>query len=160
MRIKALVSAVVVATSSFLASAASSTPIQVGGPSFSDIELASFTLTEIADVTGAVGFAPYVLIAPGFQILLPQVSFNSVSVYNAVQALTTKAFQTGSNFTFSGLAAGTYSLRTGGSVMGGNFIGAEFSITPVPEPETFAMLLAGLGLVGALARRRNKICAN
>jgi hypothetical protein len=32
---------------------------------------------------------------------------------------------------------------------------AAISITPVPEPETFAMLLAGLGLVGAFARRRN-----
>ncbi|MDO8447183.1 MAG: PEP-CTERM sorting domain-containing protein [Rhodoferax sp.] len=30
------------------------------------------------------------------------------------------------------------------------------SAAPVPEPETFAMLLAGLGLVGAIARRRNK----
>ncbi|MTW33054.1 choice-of-anchor A family protein [Pseudoduganella danionis] len=28
--------------------------------------------------------------------------------------------------------------------------------TPVPEPETYAMLLAGLGLVGALARRRKQ----
>ena len=29
-----------------------------------------------------------------------------------------------------------------------------FSITPVPEPETYAMLLAGLGLIGLAARRR------
>jgi hypothetical protein len=28
-------------------------------------------------------------------------------------------------------------------------------VTPVPEPETYAMLLAGLGLVAAVARRRN-----
>ena len=27
-------------------------------------------------------------------------------------------------------------------------------VTPVPEPETYAMLLAGLGLMGAVARRR------
>ena len=27
-------------------------------------------------------------------------------------------------------------------------------VTPVPEPETYAMLLAGLGLIGAVARRR------
>ena len=27
---------------------------------------------------------------------------------------------------------------------------------PIPEPEAFAMLLAGLGLVGAIARRRNR----
>jgi hypothetical protein len=28
------------------------------------------------------------------------------------------------------------------------------SVTPVPEPETYAMLLAGLGLMGGIARRR------
>ena len=31
--------------------------------------------------------------------------------------------------------------------------------TPVPEPETYAMLLAGLGLVGFVARRRNQKAA-
>ena len=30
------------------------------------------------------------------------------------------------------------------------------SIVAVPEPETYAMLLAGLGLVGAVARRRRQ----
>lgn len=30
------------------------------------------------------------------------------------------------------------------------------AVTPVPEPEALAMLLAGLGLMGAIARRRNK----
>jgi hypothetical protein len=27
---------------------------------------------------------------------------------------------------------------------------------PVPEPESFAMLLAGLGLMGTIARRRSR----
>ncbi len=31
------------------------------------------------------------------------------------------------------------------------------SITPVPEPENSAMLLAGLGLIGVIARR--KMCS-
>ena len=31
-----------------------------------------------------------------------------------------------------------------------------YSITPVPEPETYAMLFAGLGLISFTARRRNK----
>ena len=31
--------------------------------------------------------------------------------------------------------------------------------SPVPEPETYAMLLAGLGMVGLMARRRNRVTA-
>lgn len=56
----------------------------------------------------------------------------------------------------------SYSLHVTGSLMAG-VTGASYNIglnsvavAPVPEPETFAMLLAGLGLVGFVARRRNK----
>ena len=35
-----------------------------------------------------------------------------------------------------------------------SFEAARFSITPVPEPETYALMLAGLGVVGFVARRR------
>jgi hypothetical protein len=31
-----------------------------------------------------------------------------------------------------------------------------YSLAPVPEPETYALLIAGLGLVGFSARRRQK----
>jgi hypothetical protein len=30
----------------------------------------------------------------------------------------------------------------------------NFSVTAVPEPETYALMLAGLGVVGFVARRR------
>lgn len=60
---------------------------------------------------------------------------------------------------FAGVAslpAGGFSLTvqgnagTGGGSYGGNIVAA-----PVPEPETFAMLLAGLGLMGVIGRRRS-----
>jgi choice-of-anchor C domain-containing protein len=35
----------------------------------------------------------------------------------------------------------------------------NISVTAVPEPETFAMLLAGLGLVGVVARRKRQVAA-
>lgn len=34
------------------------------------------------------------------------------------------------------------------------------NVSPVPEPETYAMLLAGLGLMGGIARRRKQKLAN
>jgi len=36
------------------------------------------------------------------------------------------------------------------------FLGTTSTVTPVPEPETYALMLAGLGIVGAVARRRRK----
>ena len=61
------------------------------------------------------------------------------------------------------LGAGTYSLVVGGATYDGAGtnagnraygFGATVAVAPIPEPETYAMLLAGLGLVGAVARRR------
>ena len=56
------------------------------------------------------------------------------------------------------VAAGSYWLQVSGSMMSatsGAFGGATTTAAaPVPEPGTYAMLLAGLGLVGALARKR------
>jgi hypothetical protein len=33
---------------------------------------------------------------------------------------------------------------------------ANTATLPVPEPETYGMMLVGLGLIGLVARRRNK----
>lgn len=38
----------------------------------------------------------------------------------------------------------------------GNGLEGNLQVTPVPEPETYAMLLAGLGLMAFVARRRQK----
>ncbi len=157
MNIKTLVSSVAIALSSLAANAATTAPVQVSGPSFADVLLATFTLAEASDVSGALGYAPYIAVAPGFQIPLPPVTFNSLSAYNVAQSATTWATLTGENFTFSNLAAGSYELWTAGSVAGFNLIGAQFTVTQVPEPETFAMLLAGLGLVGGVARRQKMV---
>ncbi|NRR31595.1 PEP-CTERM sorting domain-containing protein [Oxalobacteraceae bacterium] len=54
------------------------------------------------------------------------------------------------------LAAGNYTLQVSGYVAnaeGGSYSG-NIAIAAVPEPEAFALLLAGLGIVGFAARRR------
>lgn len=53
------------------------------------------------------------------------------------------------------LEAGTYSVHvTGKSLVGNTQYVATVSATPVPEPETYALMLGGLALVGSIARRR------
>lgn len=59
-------------------------------------------------------------------------------------------------FTLSGLADGNYYLNVSGiatGTAGGKYDGV---LSAVPEPETYAMFLAGLGLMGFIARRRSK----
>jgi len=46
----------------------------------------------------------------------------------------------------------TYTSFGGATTMPGTW---TMGAAPVPEPETYAMLLAGLGLIGAVARRRS-----
>jgi hypothetical protein len=58
-------------------------------------------------------------------------------------------------------SSGNYYLTVAGKIDGGGngyFYNGSISssVTPVPEPESYAMMLIGLGLMGAIARRRNK----
>ena len=60
------------------------------------------------------------------------------------------------------LAAGSYELRISGVSLASNgyYSGhmtlASTTMAPIPEPETYAMMLAGLGLMGFVARRRKQ----
>ncbi|AVR98384.1 FxDxF family PEP-CTERM protein [Pseudoduganella armeniaca] len=60
--------------------------------------------------------------------------------------------------TTSGLAADDYYVQVSGSLKSGTpaVYSASLAVTPVPEPATYAMMVGGLALVGALARRRRQ----
>ena len=54
------------------------------------------------------------------------------------------------------LSRGTHKLTVNGFANTASSYGVYMSAAPVPEPETYGMLLVGLGLMGAVVRRRNK----
>jgi len=56
------------------------------------------------------------------------------------------------------LQSGTYDLELWGSINadGGNYSG-ELDTAPVPEPTGWALMMAGLGAMGMLARRRKNL---
>ena len=135
--------------------------------SFTDTVLGSFSFLGASNFSGNVGsLSTFTAIFNGQtqQFNLPSINFTKVSLYSGD---TEKASSSTSSFSFANLAGGNYTLKVTGNVQGVGFGGtpaiggalAQYQVTPVPEPETYAMLLAGLGVMGAIARRRSKTAA-
>ena len=107
------------------------------------VDTYTFTLDNPGMVFGGA-FANFV---QGFQVELFGAGFTSFGV----DATPTDGFS------FEGLSAGSYALQFAGvSTSAAGVYGGAVSATtaPIPEPETYAMLLAGLLFVGFVARRR------
>jgi hypothetical protein len=70
---------------------------------------------------------------------------NSVVAFNFAELAAFNGLTTGAGYTFN-------SALTADS----DVYGISFAVTPVPEPGTYAMLIAGLAAVGFVARRRRR----
>ena len=83
--------------------------------------------------------------------------FSGANLIGTSGAQSGVAFSTSVSGSFSS-AVNPYSLTIGVAVnrtTAGTSTGdLNLQVTPIPEPETYALMLAGLGLLGAVARRR------
>lgn len=81
-------------------------------------------------------------------------------LFNSDDTLLTSAVSSGNSvaMTWGPTSGGNYYLNVTGISNGefGGLYNGAISVTAVPEPESYAMLLAGLGVMGAIAVRRNK----
>jgi hypothetical protein len=92
---------------------------------------------------------------------VPAASYTATGT-NPLSAANLIGTTTGNTLSFSNLAAGTYTLQFSGTLAAANSlllptVGAYaslVSVTAVPEPESYALLLAGMGMMGYLIRRR------
>jgi hypothetical protein len=146
----------------------------VSGLTFSDTF--GFTLASGETFVGGAGSSAFNvhIVIPTYNVDLnipvSPVTFTSLSLerlvsgsaYSSVLGTTTLPFNNGSasGISFAAgapLLAGTYRFDVAGTTTSGaGSYAVAVSLAPVPEPETYAMMLAGLGLMGFIARRRKQ----
>lgn len=122
------------------------------GPSSGDPAVVTFT--------GGVGYVSFLWGSPD--------TYNTLTVTDNLGASTlftaaglgfakTDGDQTFSQYVQFVASAGT-TIRSLAFTSGGTdaFESANFSVTPIPEPETYALMLGGLAALGAVAKRRRR----
>lgn len=165
MNIKSLVrtAVAIIAFTAGTASASSGTIVSdaISGSTFTDASVGTIHIGSLSNLEGSF-FAATSIGFPTFSLTLQSVTFLKTSGISALTDLDPSA----NNFSFQNVAAGDYLVKASGFLSGvaqvSNlaFVGANYSVTAVPEPEAFAMLLAGLGLIGTIGRRRSIAAAN
>ena len=123
------------------------------GKTFDD--LFNFTISGTSDFSGAlisISGRKTDLDITGFN-LLPSMgaAINGVSLTVAGGVLDSWVIQA------MNVAPGSYSLEVLGTVVGsGGSFGGNVNVSPVPEPGSLGMMVAGLGLLGVAISRRKK----
>jgi hypothetical protein len=128
-----------------------------GAYSFADIFNFSIGADQRTLLTSAVNYAP-----SGTSVGATHVTDLTVTIYGGSDGtgsvLGTVSSSNGSLIDYSNLlAAGSFSAKVSGLADGSVGGGYNFSIAAVPEPSEWMMLLAGLMVVGFMARRKTSL---
>jgi PEP-CTERM motif len=118
------------------------------GESFTD--LVEFNLSQRSDIFGALASAAVY----HRSVLLENVVIDRIQLVGQDVRIDADAPP---QYEFNNIASGDYTLRIFGhaaGTSGGSYYGRLLATPAVPEPEALALLLAGLGVVGTVMRRR------
>lgn len=126
--------------------------ISVGNGSFSDIfHFSLSSSSSLGAAAGVLNFSKFKITADSFAYSLYSGNLNAVSG----TALATGMNDSG--FVLPALSGGAYTLFVNGTATGlsGGKYNGSLTVAAVPEPESYAMFLAGLGIMGTVVRRRS-----
>ena len=152
-----------------------SVPLTIDGPSgdltafFGGTHSGTASFSDVFNFTPSLQSGSATTLVSSFTIFGTGVTFNSATL-NGFSLMATTPITPVPGFTLYNLALGAQQftgplqlLVSGDSFGTTNSYSGSISITngspiapPVPEPETYAMMLAGLGLLGFAARRKAK----
>ena len=163
----AMTAAVGLCLSAAVASASPNTPIDsnllatTGTSAFGNAVTAGTSFADIFTFT-----MPSAATTGGTSVISVQgnsINFTDLSVWQNGTEVATSGATSGSPilgnafiniFNFGASLTGWSIHVAGNALAGAQSYGGSISVSPVPEPKTYAMLLAGLGLLAFTARRR------
>ena len=159
-----LATGVATATTTSLGAAVVGIPLSFGGysPTGSFNDIFTFTLPS----NGGSGYSVTEFMPLGeFRTLLATLSLISNPdgiPFNSDDTVLDTSVMPGGNslaLTWTASSSGSYYLAVGGLSRGskGGIYNGAISVTAVPEPETYVMMLAGLSALGFLALRRRNV---
>src|SRR5471032_2701054 len=132
-----------------------SAPAAAGTISFDDTYLFSVPTLNTGDPEGSytLGITKHVA-----NIDITDISF--FQIVNGQHVAVASSFGSGSFYPLADVGSGSYGFEILGHTATAGVTGSyggtmSLTLTPVPEPETYGMLLVGLGLLGFTARRKS-----
>ena len=158
MKLKFAVASLLAAASMSAFAADQTVSLTVGGDNFFN----SVALPGDGVLSGGADVITFDGLAPGLYDIVITISGQNLAWDAAATTLNghTGAYDASAGrFKFLGFEAtdtSPFVLNLAGTAFGGAKYSGEVSISPVPEPTTYGMLLGGLGIMGFLARRKAK----